>query len=501
MAHGRLRQADAMRRMANADLLQECLERDHEIPIHPSYIHCANIEHHIIRFDTHFRHRMSDSETGDPQPCGAGFAQRGYWRIRWTVFALLFGLAIFGYVQRTGIAIAADRMLPELGLTRIQFGWLLNAFLIAYTALQVPGALAGQWLGPRVALALVGLISTLAALSIALLPAGHATGVILGLVLLSRSVLGAAQAALFPVASGVIEAWFPVRSWGSAQGLIVTGLWVGAAITPPTIAWLMSHWGWRAALLASSAPALLLVLAWCQYARNDPVSHPSMGQPELAELIANPPRSVLRVTRSELLRLLVDRRIAFLTLSYFLMNYVFYLVTFWCFLYLVQERHFTLLEGGGLASLPFVCAAVAAAAGGRLCDALSLRYGARWGMRLVPLVALPVSAAFLVTTGAVGSAYLAVVSLCLAFACSELTEGTYWAATMRAAPRHVMPATALLNMGGNLGGVVATPTIAALSEQHHWSSIFALGAILAVLASLVMLLVDVEPSRSAEDKT
>jgi len=423
-----------------------------------------------------------------------------HWRVRWTIFALLFGFAIFGYVQRTGIAIAADRMLPELGLTRIQFGWLLNAFLIAYTAFQVPGALAGEWLGSRLALTLVGFVSTLATLSIALLPAGHATGLLLGLALLSRALLGMAQGALFPVASGVIESWFPVRSWGSAQGLIVTGLWVGAAITPPTIAWLMTRWGWRSALVISSAPALLIVLAWRQYAQDDPAGHRSIGPRELAELRANPPRSVHRVTAAELLNLLLDRRIALLTLSYFLMNYVFYLVTFWCFIYLVQERHFTVLEGGGLASLPFVCAAVAAAAGGRLCDALSARHGVRWGMRLVPLLALPISACFLVATGAVTSPYLAVASLCLAFAFSELTEGTYWAATMRAAPRHVMPATALLNMGGNLGGVVATPTIAALSEAHRWSRIFALGAVLAVLASLVMLLINVESSRTARMK-
>jgi MFS family permease len=181
------------------------------------------------------------------------------------------------------------------------------------------------------------------------------------------------------------------------------------------------------------------------------------------------------------------------------MNYVFYLVTFWCFLYLVQERHFAVLEGGGLASLPFVCAALAAAAGGRLCDGLSTRYGVRWGMRIVPLVALPASAAFLILTGLVTSAYLAVATLCLAFACSELTEGTYWAATMRAAPRQVMPATALLNMGGNLGGVAATPTIAALSEAHRWTSIFALGAVLAVLAALIVALVDVEPARPLQD--
>lgn len=429
------------------------------------------------------------------------FLENRRWRVRWSVFALLFGLAVFGYVQRTGIAIAAERMLPELGLTRIQFGWLLNAFLITYTALQVPGALAGQWLGPQRALGLVGWVSTLAAVSIALLPAHHTAGLLLALAILSRSLLGMAQAALFPVASGVIEAWFPVRRWGSAQGLIVTGLWIGAAITPPAVAWIMTHWGWRPALVASSAPALLLVVAWRHYVRDAPACHPAVRPYELAELKENPPLNSRRVTGGDLLNLLLDKPVALLTLSYFLMNYVFYLVTFWCFLYLVQERHFTLLEGGGLASLPFVCAAVAAAVGGRLCDALCARYGARWGMRLVPLIALPGSACFLILTGAVSNAYLAVVGLCLAFGFSELTEGTYWAATMRAAPRHVMPGTALLNMGGNLGGVVATPTIAALSEAHRWGSIFGLGAILAVLASVVMLLVNVDPSPPAQGET
>jgi hypothetical protein len=40
-------------------------------------------------------------------------------------------------------------------------------------------------------------------------------------------------------------------------------------------------------------------------------------------------------------------------------------------------------------------------------------------------------------------------------------EGTYWSTAMRAAPADAMTATALLNTGGNLGGVVATPAIAA----------------------------------------
>jgi ACS family glucarate transporter-like MFS transporter len=423
------------------------------------------------------------------------------WRVRWGVFACLLGFGISGYMQRTGISTASHQLLPELGLTQIEYGLLLNAFLIAYTAMQVPGALLGQWRGPRRTLALVGLVTAVAACSAALVPAGHAGTAVFLFLIAGRALLGVAQAALFPVASGVIETWFPVRAWGSAQGLIVTGLWVGAALAPPVIAWLMSQWGWRAALILSSVPSLALVLMWWLYARDVPEAHRGVGAAELAELAANPPRSAPRGSGAELIALLLDARVALLTLSYFLMNYVFYLVTFWCFIYLVQERHFTLLEGGALASLPFASAALAAALGGRLCDVLCARYGVRWGMRLVPLVSLPAAGVFLVLTGVVSSAYLAVAMLCLAFGCSELTEGTYWAATMRAAPRQAMPATAVLNMGGNLGGVVATPTIAALSQAHRWSSVFALGAVLAVLAALVAVGVNVEPPSGREDAT
>src|SRR5256885_14569642 len=47
--------------------------------------------------------------------------------------------------------------------------------------------------------------------------------------------------------------------------------------------------------------------------------------------------------------LLQNRDVLLLTVSYLCMNYVFYLLANWCFLYLVQERHITVLESGWLA--------------------------------------------------------------------------------------------------------------------------------------------------------
>jgi len=43
-------------------------------------------------------------------------------RVRWVMFAYLFVFGAVGYIQRTGVAVAAERMMPELGLTPVELG-------------------------------------------------------------------------------------------------------------------------------------------------------------------------------------------------------------------------------------------------------------------------------------------------------------------------------------------------------------------------------------------
>jgi len=412
-------------------------------------------------------------------------------RIRTPIFAMLFAFAFTGYVQRTSVSIAAERMMPELGLSQVQVGWLFTAFLLTYSIFQIPGALVGQWLGPRRVLAAIGLVTILASVLTAAAPVLAAASVMLIALLLARSLLGVAQSALFPIASGAIRHWYPVGAWGSMQGLIVTGLWLGAATASPLIARLMQDYGWQAALVITSLPSLLLVALWYAFARDRPEEHPAVSPAELAELAGNPPYDPgAPLTARRVFRVLADSQILRITASYFIMNYVFYLVMFWSFLYLVQERHLSVLESGWLASLPFVVAGAASAAGGRLADRLRARFGDRIGMRIIPLVALPCAAVFLYLTVSVVSPYWAIAALCLGFACVEVTEGSFWGATMRLAPSDTMAATAVLNTGGNLGGVVATPIIAALSAGHSWTVVFATGAVTSIAAAALWFTID-----------
>jgi MFS transporter, ACS family, glucarate transporter len=182
-----------------------------------------------------------------------------------------------------------------------------------------------------------------------------------------------------------------------------------------------------------------------------------------------------------------------LSLSYLCMNYTFYLMTFWSFLYLVQVRHFSGIGSGIAGMLPWLGAALGAALGGIVSDRAVERWGPRWGYRLVPMIALPSAAILLIVTISVTTPWAAVIALGAAFAAVEVNEGAYWAATMRIARSDTGAAAGLLNTGGNAGGIVCQPVVAFLSASGRWEAAFATGAVLAVVSAALWLFIDADP--------
>lgn len=412
-------------------------------------------------------------------------------RIRWRIFGLLFGFGCVAYLQQKGLTVAAARMMPDLGLTQMQMGWLEWAFVLGYAAFQLPGGVIGQRLGARRMFIVISVVAFLATILTPLAPFVLAGTALLAALLLLQLLLGLAQGPIFPVSSGVMEAWFRPEQWALVQGLQSMGLQIAAALTPPMIAYLMDAFGWQYALFWPELPALALIAVWAWYGRNTPAEHPQITPEELAELGANAVTATqTAISRRRLARLLGNRSILLLTLSYICMNYVFYLIANWCFLYLVQERHFGILEGGWLAAAPPLAAAIGAGVGGKLAIELCARFGFRWGFRLVPLAALPSAGALLLVTVHLSNPYGAVVALALCYAIVELTEGSYWAATMFVARADTMSATGVLNTGGNVGGLISIPIVAYLSGHGAWTAAFVIGTLFALLGAAAWLGID-----------
>jgi ACS family glucarate transporter-like MFS transporter len=397
------------------------------------------------------------------------------------------------YFQQRSISIAAERIMPELQLSQMQIGWLQWAFVLAYGLMQVPGGVVGQRIGARRALGGLLLVAVVASIAAPLAPYILQGTALFALLFLTQLILGIAHAPFFPVCAGTMEAWLPANRWAFAQGLHTFGCQVGAAIAPPVLVLLITSLGWQPALIWASLPPLALIAIWIWYGRDSPREHPSVSREELAELgAAPPPATDTRISLARVLAILGDRSVAAATLSYICMNYVFYLLSSWSFLYLIQERHFEVMKGGVLAALPPIGAAIGAGVGGSITDALSRRLGVKWGFRLVPLISLPTAGVLLLLATGVSDAYVAVAALTLAYAAVEINEAAYWAGTMRIAQADTMAATGVLNTGGNAGGWIGIPIVAYLSGHGHWHASFVIGFACAVVAALAWMWVDAE---------
>ena len=410
-------------------------------------------------------------------------------RVRWRIFALLFGFGVLAYMQQKSLTIAAEQMMPQLNLSQMQVGWLQQAFVLGYAVLQLPGGLFGQRQGARRAFVIIGLVSFAAMIATPVAPHLFAGQSLFIFLLGAQLTLGFAQAAIFPICAGVWETWFPARRWAFVVGLHTMGTALGAAITPPLIASLMVAAGWQNALLWTTLPALALIAAWAWYGRNTPREHPSVTAVELAE-IGDAGRVDSKISARQVLRLLANRNVLLLTISYVLMNYAFYLLSNWSFLYLVQERRFSVLTSGWLAISPPLASAIGAGLGGLLTGALCNRYGNRWGFRLVPLCALPMAALLLVFIVGVANPYLAVLALALCFGCVEMTESSFWGGAISIARGDSMAVCGIMNTGGNFGGIIGIPIIAYLSGHGSWHAALAIGAVFAIASAVAWLGID-----------
>ena len=417
-------------------------------------------------------------------------------RVRRKIYLFLFAFGFIAYLQHASITVAGVPMMAQLGLNEVQLAWIFDAFVLGYSIMQFPGGLLGQRFGARLTFVVIGLVAFVAMLATPLAPELFSGATLFAVLLVAQLILGLAQGPIFPVSAGVFEAWFrPVR-WPLVQGVQSMGLQLGAAVAPLLLPSLMAAFGWQQALVWTTLPALGVILWWGRYARNTPAEHPRVSAEELAELgpsaAAGAPQPMSWARAAQLLK---DPDVLLLTVSYVFMNYVYYLLSTWVVVYLVQERHFTILEGGLLATAPPLAAAVGAGVGGYAAGVLSTRFGVRKGLRIIPLLSLPAAGVLQFLAADAVNAYLAVAALALCYACVELNEGPYWAAIMHVARTDSMAASGILNTGGNVGGLIGIPIVGYLAQHHAWTSAFLLGTALALLSAAAWLFVD--PQRSS----
>jgi ACS family glucarate transporter-like MFS transporter len=413
--------------------------------------------------------------------------------VRWHILLLLCFISLVAYIFRQNVSIAGLQIRSELALTDLQLSWILSSAIWGYALFQLPGGLFGQAMGPRIALTVILVLWSLFTFLSGILPGTlltSASSIFAGL-LVVRFLLGASQGPVFPIVGGTVAAWFPPSRWAFPNALSSAALNVGSALTGPLIAWMMVSLGWRESFYLTAPIGLALAAWWWWYARDDPSEHARVSAAELALIRedSGERRQSATLPKGTSTRLLKNRDVLLLTLSYLCMNMVFYIFFSWFFIYLVDVRGFDALEGGFAAALPWIVGAVGATAGGEICDRLCKRIGPRWGCRIPGIAGLLAVAVLLFFGAAAPNAYLALALLSLCFAGNQFTEGAYWEGTTYVGGRYATAACGVLNTGGNFAGILATPMVPLLKDHFGWFVALASGSVFAVIGALLWLFI------------
>jgi ACS family glucarate transporter-like MFS transporter len=392
---------------------------------------------------------------------------------------MLCATATAGYICRVNVSTAGPLLMEEFGLSQIEMGRIFSAFLIGYALMQVPaGALADRFGARRVLSAAAWLwagitvIQTLAGVG----PIGSTTASALIIFMIFRLLLGISASPTYPASAQGVSRWIMPSYQGRANGIVIASIGLGSAIAPPLVSNIMVHWGWRPALIVSAIPAFIIAILWLK--TREPAE--ALTVPEEVFTDKKPDKNEGGKIRSMSFYLL--------TLSYTLQGYVGYIFVAWFYIYLVQERHFSLLSGAWMSSLPWILSIVSIPAGGWISDRLAAgRAGQVWGRRIVPLTGMA-SSAVLISIGAhTQNAVMAAICLALATAFILCVEGPFWAMMMRISGNKSGTAGGIMNMGSNLGGLISPALTPVIASYIGWENALHVAALIAMIGALLWL--------------
>ena len=175
-------------------------------------------------------------------------------RYAWGVLAVLTIIYVLNFVDRQIVAVLANPIRKELGLSNMEIGYLYGtAFSFFYAIFGIPmGRLADVW--SRRWVITLGLLVW----SIATMMSGLATG--LGMLVIARILVGINEAACSPAAYSLLSDYFPAADRATAISIYSSGIFVGIGLAFLVGGYISEWYSWRAAFFAVGIPGILLAV-------------------------------------------------------------------------------------------------------------------------------------------------------------------------------------------------------------------------------------------------
>ena len=397
-------------------------------------------------------------------------------KFAWIIAIFFFAGSVLSFVDRAVLGVVMPQVRKDLSLTNTEYSLATTSFLILYMIFYFLGGQLTDRLGSRRTFSLNIIFWSLASM---------AHGVARGITSLCmfRALLGVGEGGFLPTAMRGIAEWFPPENRAKAVGLLMCGISLGMLLTPPIVAWITFHYGWRMAFLVTGSLGFFMIPPWLLLHRRIQeaygMSDPAPAQSLMVDALGREDSSLGQVLAKRKYWLFLSARVFSDSVTYFYL--------YWLPGYFQDIRHYDLQKVGKLLWIPFFCADLGALGGAWLSSAfiqrgLGLDRGRKLALFLSAIGPIVGAGAYLAPTHLLA---LALVSLAL-FGHFSWSSNINTVITEVVPRRHVATLYGLVGAMGALMGALTQLLVGRSVDLVGYGPAF-LGTAVAYLLALLML--------------
>lgn len=403
---------------------------------------------------------------------------------RHQVLLVLAILSVITFLDRIAFSTAGERITKELGLTAVQWGWILGSFTLAYALFEVPTGLLGDKIGAKSVL-----IRVVLWWSFFTILTGFSTG--FAMLLVVRFLFGIGEAGAYPNIAIALAKWFPANERGQAQAIIWGASRLGAGLTPLVVIPIQQRYGWEASFYVLGFVGVIWVILWQFWHKEEPTDAKDISADELKEILAKRQLDN-HGAKTSIFKLLQNKNLGYLMAMYACYATGVYFFQTWLPKYLQQGRGVSENELKLIGSAPFLLAALGCFLGGFLSDIAVKKYGKKWGRRIVPIIGLGISGICLIVSALTINNTVAIILLSLGMAFMDVTAPVAWAVSMDIGGTRSGSISGAMNSAGLLAAYFSTVSFGYLATNFGYNFPVLLLGIIVMIGAFLWLKINAE---------